>query len=186
MPGAAAKGPLGATRTRSAAIEEQPRSAGRSSPDDALNSEIVALLQIDGRMAFSEIADRLGVSEGTIRNRVSGMKEAGALRIAAIVDPSAARYETAAMLALNVAPGISPAAVATRLERSSIVVYILWVSGRFDLLVEVVTDDHGALLEFLNDEIHESDDIASVETMTGLNNFKNQFLLKSEWEVDRD
>ena len=186
MPGAAAKGPPVATRTRSPLADELPRSAGRSSPADALNSEIITLLQIDGRMAFSEIADRLGVSEGTIRNRVAGMKEAGALRITAIVDPSAARYETAAMLAINVTSGLSPTAVAKRLERSPLVVYILWVSGRFDLLVEVVTDDHDALLEFLNDEIHHADDIASIEVMTGLKNFKNQFLLKSEWEGVED
>ena len=186
MPGTAARTPHGATRSQSAAVEEQPRAAGRSSLEDALNSEIIALLQFDGRMAFSEIADRLGVSEGTIRNRVSGMKDAGVMRIAAIVDPSAARYETSAMLAINVAPGQSPGVVAERLGRSAHVVYVLWVSGRFDLLVEVVTDNHDALLEFLNDEVHESDDIASAETMTGLKNFKNQFLLKSEWEVHRD
>lgn len=168
-------------QSRSAAIESLPR-AGRSSPEDALNSEIIAHLQTDGRMAFSEIADRLGVSEGTIRNRVSAMKEAGSLRIAAVVDPSSTRYDTAAMLAITVAQGHCPTAVANRLGVSPHVVYILWVSGRFDLLVEVVTDNHDALLEFLETEVHAANDIVAVETMTGLKNFKNQFLLKSAWE----
>ena len=49
--------------------------------EDSLNSDIIAFLEVDGRLPFSEIANKLGVSEGTIRNRVSAMKEAGLLRI---------------------------------------------------------------------------------------------------------
>jgi Lrp/AsnC family transcriptional regulator for asnA, asnC and gidA len=52
------------------------------------------------------------------------------------------------------------------------------VSGRYDLLIEIVTNDHGDFLEFLETQIHSQPDIASSETMTGLKNFKNQFLLK--------
>ncbi|MEM7292657.1 MAG: AsnC family transcriptional regulator, partial [Pseudomonadota bacterium] len=52
-----------------------------ASPYDSLNESIVDLLQQDGRMPFAEIATNLGVSEGTVRNRVNGMKSAGALRI---------------------------------------------------------------------------------------------------------
>ena len=46
------------------------RQPDKSSPQDKLNRSIIALLQNDGRMAYSEIAQGLGVSEGTIRNRV--------------------------------------------------------------------------------------------------------------------
>ncbi len=147
-----------------------------------MNSSIVAALQHDGRRAFSEIAHDLGVSEGTIRNRVASMKQAGMLRIVAIVDPVVAEYKTDAMLGVKIAPGYTPHQVAERLAAVSDVVYILWVSGRFDLLVEVVSNDRDGFLSFLNTEIHGRDDISSVETMTGMKNFKNQFLLKSDWE----
>lgn len=161
------------------------RSAGKpdkSSPDDVLNREIIRQLQRDGRRAFSEIADKLNVSEGTIRNRVAAMKDAGMLRIVAVVDPVAGRYDTDAMLGIKVAPGVSPGAVARRLAELASVVYILWVGGRFDLLIEVVSDDHDAFLEFLDTHIHGQPDIVRTETMMGLRNFKNQFLLKSDWE----
>lgn len=166
--------------------DQGTRGTNRSSPDEAVNREIIALLQLDGRMAFSEIAERLGVSEGTVRNRVAAMKEAEALRIVAIADPATAQYDTIAMLGIKVAPETTPTGVAERLKRCSEVVYILWVGGRFDLLVEVVTDDHDRFLEFLEREIHASADIATVETMTALKNFKNQFLLKSKWEAQDD
>ncbi len=158
------------------------RQPDKSSPDDKLNRSIIAMLQRDGRMAFSEIAQELGVSEGTIRNRVGGMKQAGMLRIVAIVDPVAAEYQADAMLGLKVSPGHTPQAVAERLAGLADVVYILWVSGRYDLLIEVVSNERDGFLNFLEQEIHGQPDIASSETMTGLKNFKNQFLLKSNWE----
>jgi Lrp/AsnC family transcriptional regulator, regulator for asnA, asnC and gidA len=157
------------------------RQPDKTSPDDELNRSIIDMLQRDGRMAFSEIAQQLSVSEGTIRNRVSGMKRAGMLEIVAIVDPVVAAYKTAAMLGIKVASGHSPQAVAERLAVSPDVVYILWVSGRFDLLIEVVTNDRDSFLDFLETDIHSQPDIAESETMSGLKNFKNQFLLKRNW-----
>lgn len=155
---------------------------GIRSPEDGLNRSIVALLEKDGRMPFSEIAQTLGVSEGTIRNRVNGMKETGMLRIVAIADPVAAEYQADAMLGLRVAPGHTPEAVAKRLGADQSVVYVLWVAGRYDLMVEVVSDDRESFLRFLETQIHGAKDIADAEIMLGLRNFKNQFLLKREWE----
>ena len=155
---------------------------GIRSPEDGLNRSIVALLEKDGRMPFSEIAQTLGVSEGTIRNRVNGMKETGMLRIVAIADPVAAEYQADAMLGLRVAPGHTPEAVAKRLGADQSVVYVLWVAGRYDLMVEVVSDDRESFLRFLETQIHGATDIADAEIMLGLRNFKNQFLLKREWE----
>lgn len=140
------------------------------------------MLEKDGRKPFSEIAQALGVSEGTIRNRVNGMKEAGMLRIVAIADPVAAEYQADAILGLRVASGHTPEAVASRLGANQSVVYVLWVAGCYDLIVEIVSDDRESFLTFLEAEIHGAPDIAEVETMLGLKNFKNQFLLKRDWE----
>lgn len=153
----------------------------RSSPYDALNQLIVKLLQSDGRMSFRAIADQLDVSEGTVRNRVSWMKEAGVLTIVAVVDPAAISYRADAMLGIKVAPGRSPAQVADRLGKFDQVVYALWVSGRYDLLVEVVFDSHEELTEFLTKNCYNEPDISSIEIMTGMVMYKNQFLLKREF-----
>ena len=149
--------------------------------EDRLNSQIIAILEKDGRTAFSEIAQTLGVSEGTIRNRVSALRESNMLRIVAIADPVAREYRTDAMLGIKVAPGVSPAQVAARLHDDTRVVFALWVAGRFDLILEIVSDDADALQNFLEDEIHSATDIADVEVMLGMKNFKNQFLLKRDW-----
>ena len=149
-----------------------------SSPHDDLNQQIIRLLQEDGREAYDVIGQKLGVSGGTIRNRVTRMRDAGMLRIVAVVDPVAVDYESDAMLGIKTAPGVAPTAVAQRLDPHPAVVYVMWVSGRFDLLVEVVCDEETELTTFLNDHIHSQPDIAHVEVMTRLGMFKNQFLLK--------
>ena len=149
-----------------------------SSPSDDLNQEIIRILQDDGRAAYDVIGQKLGVSGGTIRNRVARMREAGILRIVALVDPVAVDYESDAMLGIKTAPGIAPAEVAERLDPHPAVVYIMWVSGRYDLLVEVVCDEESELAIFLNQHVHSRSDIAHVEVMTRIDMFKNQFLLK--------
>ncbi|MBI6630850.1 Lrp/AsnC family transcriptional regulator [Pontibaca salina] len=159
---------------------------GRRPTGDDLDYAIVKLLEVDGRKAFSEIAHELNVSEGTIRNRVGRMKEAGVLRIVAIADPAATEYQTSVMLGLKVAQGHTPQQVAARLEKEAFVVYILWVAGRFDLVVEVVCDQQEHLLEFLEAEFHSAEDLAAIEVMPGLRNFKNQFLLKRIWATPKE
>ena len=149
-----------------------------SSPFDDLNQKIIRLLQDDGRAAYDIVGQRLGVSGGTVRNRVARMREAGILRIVAVVDPVAVDYETDAMLGIKTAPGVAPATVARRLDSLPAVVYAMWVSGRFDLLVEVVCDEEAEFANFLNEHIHGQPDIAHVEVMTRIGMFKNQFLLK--------
>ena len=149
-----------------------------SSPFDDLNQKIIRLLQDDGRAAYDVIGQKLGVSGGTVRNRVARMREAGMLRIVAVVDPVAVDYESDAMLGVKTAPGIAPAAVAQRLDPHPAVVYIMWVGGRFDLLVEVVCDEESEFAVFLNEHVHGQSDIAHVEVMTRIGMFKNQFLLK--------
>lgn len=148
---------------------------------DELNQQIVAFLEKDGRMAFSEIASKLGVSEGTVRNRVNSLRESGMMQIVAIAEPIVSEYQADAVLGVKVAAGSTPASVAERLGQHEDVVYILWVAGRYDLFVELVSENRESLLEFLNNEIHDSGDIAEVEVMYGLQNFKNQFLLKRGW-----
>jgi len=166
--------------------EKQPRVRGTHSVEERLNSAIVQMLENDGRMPFSEIAQKLGVSEGTVRNRVNAMKDAGLLRIVAIADPATSEYKADAMVCLKVAPGVTPKTVAERLGAVSSVVYILWVTGRFDLMVELVCDEPDDLAAFLDEHIHSVEDIVDSEVMLGLKNFKNQFLLKRNWEQSPD
>jgi len=156
------------------------RTRGIASADDDLNRAIIKMLQQDGRLPYRDIAAALEVSEGTIRNRVQSMKKSGALKIVALADPMAIRYQADAMIGIKVASPATPRAVAQRLCQHGEVVYVLWVSGRYDLLIEVVCETGHAFQGFLEQHCFGQDDIDQIEVMSGIEMFKNQFLLKRQ------
>ncbi|MEC9297010.1 MAG: Lrp/AsnC family transcriptional regulator [SAR324 cluster bacterium] len=145
-----------------------------------MNRKIVQMLQNDGRLPYKDIAEILSVSEGTVRNRVQRMRDAGMLNIVALIDPMAIKYQADAMLGIKVASPHIPSEVAERLSEFDEVVYVLWVSGRFDLMVEVVCDSTKSFQNFLERHCFGSDDIDQFEIMAGIEMFKNQFLLKRQ------
>ena len=155
------------------------RIPSRDTLNDKLNQQIIGMLEMDGRLPFKEIATALDVSEGTVRNRVNRMKDAGVLQIKALVDRSAINYATDSMLGIKVAPTSSPSEVAKRLQNCNEIVFIIWVTGRYDLLVEIVSDGDDTLCRFLEEHCFNKSDINNVEVMKGLTTYKNQFLLKS-------
>ena len=162
------------------AFSLEPKTRGIASTDDDLNRSIIRMLQEDGRLPYKDIAQALQVSEGTIRNRVQSMKQSGALKIVALADPMAIRYQADAMIGIKVASPATPRQVANRLSELSEVVYVLWVSGRYDLLIEVVCESSAAFQQFLEANCFGQTDIAQIEVMSGIEMFKNQFLLKRQ------
>ncbi len=159
---------------------ENSKSRGINSPEDDLNRSIIKMLQDDGRLPYKDVARVLKVSEGTIRNRVQSMKKSGALKIVALADPMAIRYKADAMVGIKVATPGTPREVAERLAQHAEVVYVLWVSGRYDLLIEVVCESSESFQSFLEDHCFGNKDIDQIEVMTGIEMFKNQFLLKRQ------
>lgn len=160
-------------------MDHSPRVPTRDTLKDKLNQQIIDMLESDGRLPFKEIAKALDISEGTVRNRVNRMKDAGVLQIKALVDRSAINYATDSMLGIKVAPTSSPSEVAKRLQDCSEIVFIIWVTGRYDLLVEIASEGDETLSKFLEKHCFNNDDIKDIEVMKGLATYKNQFLLKS-------
>jgi len=156
------------------------KTRGIASTEDNLNRAIIKMLQQDGRLAYKDIANELEVSEGTIRNRVQSMKNSGSLKIVALADPMAIRYKADAMIGIKVAQPATPREVAHRLSEHDEVVYVLWVSGRYDLLIEAVCETRAAFQSFLERHCFGHEDIGQIEVMTGIEMFKNQFLLKRQ------
>jgi|AP95_1055475.scaffolds.fasta_scaffold112983_1 Lrp/AsnC family transcriptional regulator for asnA, asnC and gidA len=140
---------------------------------DELNRKIIARLQEDGRTPYLAIARDLGTSEGTVRNRVNQMIEAKVLKIIAVADPIALGNDGYAMIAMRLAPGGDPRVVAKRLELHDNVTYILFASGQYDILVEVICPTNADLRDFLLEHCYNQPDIATVEPMMALAMYKS-------------
>ena len=115
---------------------------------DELDDRLIAALRENGRAPFRRLAEQLGVSEATLRNRYARLVDGNVLAVTAVTNPMALGYDATAMLGLSVAG--PPEAVADELSTWDEAVYVVVVAGRFDLLVEVVAADRRGLLAMMN------------------------------------
>lgn len=132
-------------------------------PLDQIDREILRVLQGNGRAPYREIARELGVSEGTIRNRVNRLQSDGVLTIAAITDQFALGYRVTAFCLIRVQVGHQESVV-EELSLWDDVIYISSCTGRADLYIQVVCRDHEHLWELLTQRLPSIDGVADVET----------------------
>ena len=130
----------------------------RDTLKDKLNQQIIDLLELDGRLPFKEIANNINITEEQVRNKDIRIKDHEVLQNKALVDRSAINYSTDSMLGIKVASNSSPSEVAKRLESCNEIVFIMWVTGRYDLLVEIASESDESLSNFLEEHCFNNDD----------------------------
>ncbi len=138
---------------------------------DELDLGIIEYLQHDGRMPFTEIAQLLNVSEGTIRNRVARLIEDRTLHIVGLIDPSRLGFDAPAMIGITV-QGENIEDVATEIASFPEVSYLIMVSGEYDLIVEVLCRDRQHLATFLNQSLRQVAGVMRSQTFMTLRTFK--------------
>jgi Lrp/AsnC family transcriptional regulator for asnA, asnC and gidA len=130
---------------------------------DEIDRAIIARLQYDGRMPFTAIADQIGVSEGTVRNRVTRLREERILQVVGVVDPHLLGLRATAIVGVAVQPARLKA-VAREIATFEEVSYLVMTSGAFDLLVEVLCKDTDHLASFLSDKLLRVEGVQRTET----------------------
>jgi DNA-binding Lrp family transcriptional regulator len=123
---------------------------------DHVNEEILNILEKEARKSFTDIADEVGVSEGTVRNRVEKMMEQGVIEKFTVE-----RGQTA-----------SKAVVMVELETGRDIeevleefpdVGVMEVAGEYDLVLEIEENSNPEINSVL-DEIRSIEGVASTET----------------------
>ena len=130
---------------------------------DPTERRMVELLQRDGRVPVSALANDLGVTEVTARRKIRGLLGRGIIRIVATVDPFDVGYETPVIVGLKVQRNRTDE-VAERLSQLPQVRYVGASTGRVDLIVEVVTRTNQDLADFLMNELAAIEGIVDSET----------------------
>jgi DNA-binding Lrp family transcriptional regulator len=124
---------------------------------------IIRALQEDGRRSFARIATDIGSSERSVRNRVKELCEHGVIRITAIADPELLGYGLIALLGIRTDPARSLSRIAAELAEMPGAFYVMAVSGRYNVLVEISCADLDELLSILDNELAALPGIVDVE-----------------------
>jgi Lrp/AsnC family transcriptional regulator for asnA, asnC and gidA len=131
---------------------------------DDLDRAILKFLQADGRTTNALMSRSLGVSEPTIRNRINRLCGGGLVKVTAVINPRTNGFACDVLIGLE-CEQTAREPISTRLHAFDEVVYLGHVTGRYDLLVEMLFTDDAALFMFLNTELTQIAGITRVEIL---------------------
>jgi Lrp/AsnC family transcriptional regulator for asnA, asnC and gidA len=145
---------------------------------DDTDRRLIKILQVDGRMANTDIARELGVSETTARKRISQLVSRGLINVVAVPTPLAVGRSLSAIIGISVLlPELR--AVGEQLKQQPEVRYVGVSTGRFDIIVEAFFCDQHHLLGFTSNTLGQIQAITAVETFVILDVVKFSY----EWEI---
>ena len=140
--------------------------SGGESPEpiflDELDKSILRELQADGRMSYTDLGPKVGLSAPATRQRVQRLIAQEVLQIVGVTDPLRLGMPVMAMLGVRAEGGLRK--LADRISQEAAVIYVVHTAGLFDLLVEVVCREPSELLDLVDDQIGSLDGVKDVET----------------------
>jgi Lrp/AsnC family transcriptional regulator for asnA, asnC and gidA len=131
---------------------------------DAIDWQIIALLNEDGRMSSAEIARRMGdIPARTVNHRIDSLIERGVFQVRAILDPGRLGYPVMADVFIQVEPG-RVREVADRVAQFPQVSYVACATGGMDVSISVRVRSNEELFNFVADSIGNIPGVRRTET----------------------
>ncbi|MCS5685348.1 MAG: Lrp/AsnC family transcriptional regulator [Acidimicrobiales bacterium] len=149
------------------------RSTSEVFPLDDVDRAIITELQVDGRMSYTDLAPRVGLSQAAVRQRVTKLIDRGVMQVVAVTDPLSLGMTTQAMVGITVSGDVRT--VAAAVSACPEAEYVLITAGRYDVLAEVLCEDNESLLSLVNDRLRSIDGVASTEVFSVLKTEKMTF-----------
>jgi DNA-binding Lrp family transcriptional regulator len=127
---------------------------------DDLDRRILNILRRDARTPYTEIADRVGTSEGTVRNRVERMTDEGVIERFTVATRTG---NIKAMIEVSVAVDVDTTVVSDHMAEWPEVDFVWQVSGEEDIVLIVDAADTAAVNDLIT-QARELDEVKSTKT----------------------
>ena len=127
---------------------------------DNLDKRILEIMKKDSRCPYVEIADKLGVSEGTVRSRVHRMTEDGIIRGFTIKTSS---KNVKALVEVKIDVNTDTEAIAKELSTYDGVTEVFEVTGDQDIIAIVDVESSQSLNEII-ERVRRYDNVLSTRT----------------------
>jgi Lrp/AsnC family transcriptional regulator for asnA, asnC and gidA len=130
---------------------------------DAVDQHILSILEDNGRATNREIAEAVGVSEGTVRNRIERLIRDDVLRIVGVTNPARLGLNTAAVISIS--GELSRITdIAERISQADGVVYVGYTTGNADIIVLAFFPSNDDLTDFMTQTLAAIPGILKAET----------------------
>ena len=127
---------------------------------DDLDERILRILRRDARTPYTEIADRVGTSEGTVRNRVEQLVEDGVIERFTVATRTG---NVKAMIEVGVDVSVDTHDISDRVVEWPEVDFVWQVSGEEDIVFVVDAQDTSRVNELIT-QTRELDEVVSTKT----------------------
>lgn len=145
---------------------------------DEIDRKLIGALKLDGRMRYTDLASRVGMTEGTVRNRMQRLTDQGTLKVVPIIDQTKIGYRLNVWIGVRCQPGTF-GRVAEELARLHPIRYVGACTGAYDVIAEAIFLSESEMFTFLESDIPTIDGIISTESSMVLRMVK----LGYEWEL---
>ena len=155
----------------------------KKKPISRTDCQIIRLLQKDGRISNTTIAEKLGISEATVRARLKRLIEDQVIQIVAVSNPLKLGFEIVGVI--NIQVDIKKAEnVIKELKKLKELWYIVVTTGSSDINVEFNLRSLDELHILLLEKINKIDGIIRTDTSLIMRFIKRQY----DWgtALDRD
>ena len=127
---------------------------------DDLDRRILDVLRRDARTPYTEIAEQVGTSEGTVRNRVERLTDEGVIERFTV---STRTGNIKAMIEVSVKVNVHTTEISERMAEWDQVDFVWQVSGEDDVVLVVDAADTGAVNELIT-RARELDEVENTKT----------------------
>jgi Lrp/AsnC family transcriptional regulator for asnA, asnC and gidA len=107
--------------------------------------------------------------------------ETGVIKVLAVLNPEAVGFKANALIGIRVVPGKAET-VRKALSSMNEVLYLAIVTGRYDILIEVLLRDPDELYDFISKHVHKIAGIVSTETYYVMRTQKFDY----EWKLPEE
>ncbi len=147
---------------------------------DAIGKKIIRVLQSDGKILMSDLADKVGLSASPTARRVRLLEDAGIIKgYTAVIDQDAVGLPISAFVSIRlerqVEQNLERFAAAVSAWPEVVDCYLM--TGQRDYLMRIVSRDLQAYDHFLTTKLARLEGIASIETSLALRQVKRSEVL---------
>lgn len=139
---------------------------------DETDQKIIAALSEDGRMTNLKIASNIGLTEGTIRQRIKTLLQKGVLKIAGLVNPDSLVDHQIALIGINVKESHLLNEKAEEISELPEVLSVSIAAGRYDIFAEIKIPSNHGLIDFLSRSLPKVQGIESTESFLMLKSIR--------------
>ena len=137
----------------------------KSSTIDEIDAKMIALLEADGRQHNTELANRLGVAEATIRNRITRLVREGIVQFGVWVNPLKIGYAIYALIEIQTSLA-DVERVAERRAQLPEIFFIGICTGTYDIFVSALFRSSEHMQEFMTKRVAQIKGIQRTSTTT--------------------